>query len=51
MHAHREPQHQMVNAPYTSSSKLTWRDVQYLIAYTSDQSRLVGGDARVQFGF
>ena len=45
---------------YTPSSNLTWRDVQYLIAYTSDRSRLVGGDwvvnsaglsASVQFGF
>ena len=26
------------------SPNLTWRDIQYLIAYTSDPTRLVGGD-------
>ena len=27
-----------------TSPTLTWRDIQYLIAYTSDTTRLVGGD-------
>ena len=44
----------------THSPGLTWRDVQYLIAYTSDRTKLVGGDwitngaglvASIQFGF
>ena len=26
------------------SPELTWRDVQYLIAYTSNRDKLVGGD-------
>ena len=26
---------------------MTWRDVQYLLAYTSDSSRLINGDWRV----
>ena len=27
--------------PYPSSPDLTWRDVQYLLVYTSDSSRLI----------
>ena len=42
------------------SANLTWRDVQYLIVYTSDHTKLVGGTPRKngagltvssQFGF
>ena len=29
---------------YTCSSNLTWRDVQYLVVYTSDSSSLQDGD-------
>ena len=29
---------------YSCSSNLTWRDVQYLIVYTSNRDKLVGGN-------
>ena len=40
-HAHAHTQH-----PHTHihSSNLTWRDIQYLVAYTSDSSSLRDGD-------
>ena len=33
----------LFSVPFLLSPGLTWRDVQYLIAYTSNTSKLVGG--------
>ena len=35
---------------HACSPDLTWRDVQYLLAYTSDASRLIDGDWSVNGG-